>query len=48
LQDYKFFHPELKNQNLYPGGAGVRAQIVTSEGSLSIAIGRHIAELVKI
>jgi (S)-2-hydroxyglutarate dehydrogenase len=64
--------PELKDEDLCPGGAGVRAQIVTSEGSLvddfliaeapnavhvlnapspaataSIAIGRHIAELVK-
>ncbi len=65
--------PELKDEDLNPGGAGVRAQIVTSAGSLvddflieeapnavhvlnapspaataSIAIGRHIAELVKL
>jgi L-2-hydroxyglutarate oxidase len=65
--------PELEDKDLRPGGSGVRAQIVTREGSLvddfliaeapnainvlnapspaataSIAIGRHIADLVRI
>jgi L-2-hydroxyglutarate oxidase len=63
--------PSLEDKDLCPGGSGVRAQIVTSEGSMvddfliveapnainvlnapspaataSIAIGRHIADLV--
>jgi L-2-hydroxyglutarate oxidase len=65
--------PELEDKDLCPGGSGVRAQVVTSHGSLvddfliveapnainvlnapspaataSIAIGRHIASLVKL
>jgi L-2-hydroxyglutarate oxidase len=65
--------PALEDKDLYPGGSGVRAQVVTSKGSLvddfliveapnainvlnapspaataSIAIGRHIAGLVKL